>query len=71
MGPSPGLAQWVKILAQRRLQMRLRPSFAVAVVWVPALIPPLVWRLPCATGAATNKQKPKHYTRSSHYGAAD
>ena len=49
-----GLRIWHCHKLQHRSQMWLRSSIAVAVVqaWAAALIQPLVWELPCATGVA-------------------
>ena len=55
-GSIPGLAQWVKDRALMWLWCRL------AAV---ALIQPLAWELPYATGAALKKQKIKYMEKNS------
>ena len=56
----PGLAQWVRDPAShklRQMQLRSRVAKAVAQASAAALIQPLAWKLPYATGVAMERKK--------------
>ena len=54
-----GLRIWCCHELWGRSQMRLRSRIALAVAWpvAAALIRPLAWELPCASGMALKKKK--------------
>ena len=74
-GSIPGLAQWVEDLALRELWCGSQTQHGSHVLWhrpaATALIRPLAWEPPCATGAALEKTKKQNKTKTVYNSRAE